>query len=339
MFKDKNVSLARPLFKPIVLGGAGGFLGVLGAIVGVGLHIVNVITHPKRLATFSLYTFSPFELGIPAEEVTFQPLQGKHAVNGWYIPYPSATSTIIVSPGYRTPMSDLLGMCAWLWRNGHNVLAFEYYGHGIVVGEPVTLGFREINDFLGAVAYVKKRDPMAKIGAMGYSMGAAVTIMGSARAPEIEAVIADSAFATHLRAVEYAVRRRIHLPFVLFKWVTDALLWWRAGYRFHQVEPLRDISRLAPRPILVIHGLKDSVVDPSDAPLLYNAASEPKELWLLPNAEHCGAYFENRVAYVEKVCAFFDLHLRQAPCNTIEGNARAAPYADPVPNKQLPEAS
>ena len=188
MFKGKNVSLSRPLFKPIVLGAAGSFLGVLGAIVGVGLHIVNVITHPKRLATFSLYTFSPFELGIPAEEVTFKPLHGQHHVNGWYIPYPGATSTIIVSPGHRIPMSDLLGMCALLWRDGHNVLAFEYYGHGIVVGEPVTLGYREINDFLGAVAYARMRDPMAKIGAMGYSMGAAVTIMGSARAPEIEAV-------------------------------------------------------------------------------------------------------------------------------------------------------
>jgi fermentation-respiration switch protein FrsA (DUF1100 family) len=341
MFKGKNVRLSPPLFKPIVLGGAGGFLGVLGAIVGVGLHIVNVITRPKRLATFALYTFSPFELGLPAEEVTFNSLCGKHHVNGWYVPYPGATSTVIVSPGYRTAMSDLLGVCALLWRDGHNILAFEYYGHGTVVGEPLTLGYREINDFLGAVAYARMRDPMVRIGALGYSMGAAVTIMGCARAPEIEAVIADSAFATHRRAVEYAVRRRIHLPFVLFEWVTDILLAWRAGYHFNQVEPLRDISRLASRPILLIHGLKDTVVDPRDAPLLYNAAGEPKELWLLPNAEHCGAYFEDRVAYVQKVSTFFDLHLRQAPRNTLECNQQMSGSTTEVDaeREQLPEAS
>src|SRR5437763_11226025 len=95
MFKSKNVRLSHPLFKPIVLGGAGGFLGVVGAIVGVGLHIVNVITSPKRLATFALYTFSPFELGIPAEEVTFEPLHGKHHVNGWYNTSSGANSEII----------------------------------------------------------------------------------------------------------------------------------------------------------------------------------------------------------------------------------------------------
>jgi fermentation-respiration switch protein FrsA (DUF1100 family) len=238
-------------------------------------------------------------------------------------------------------MSDLLGVCALLWRDGHNILAFEYYGHGTVVGEPLTLGYREINDFLGAVAYARMRDPLARIGALGYSMGAAVSIMGSARAPEIEAVIADSAFATHRGAVEYAVRRRIHLPFFLFEWVTDVLLSWRAGYHFHQVEPLRDIGHLAPRPILLIHGLKDTVVDPQDAPLLYNAAGEPKELWLLPHAEHCGAYFEDRVAYVQKVSAFFDLHLRKAPSNTQECNQQKSGQTTEVDaeREQLPEAS
>ena len=52
------------------------------------------------------------------------------------------------------------------------------------------------------------------------------------------------------------------------------------------------------------------MVDPNDAKLLYAAAQEPKELWLLPNADHCGAYFEDRQVYVKKVIDFFDLHLK-----------------------------
>ena len=92
--------------------------------------------------------------------------------------------------------------------------------------------------------------------------------------------------------------------------IADYILWWRAGYRFHQVEPLREISLISPRPILIIHGGKDSIVDPKDAALLYAAAKEPKELWFLPDADHCGAYFEDRKAYVKKVQDFFDLHLK-----------------------------
>ena len=95
--------------------------------------------------------------------------------------------------------------------------------------------------------------------------------------------------------------------------MADNLLWWRAGYHFNQVEPLRDIAKIAPRPVLIIHGGKDSLVDPRDAPLLYGAAQEPKEIWLLPNADHCGSYFEDRVAYVNKIVKFFDLHLKNMP--------------------------
>ncbi|MBE3561144.1 MAG: alpha/beta hydrolase [Ktedonobacteraceae bacterium] len=205
----------------------------------------------------------------------------------------------------------MLGLCSKLWKNGHNVLVFEYYGHGAVVGAPVTLGYREINDFMGAVVYAKQRAPGTRLGAVGFSMGAAVAIMACARTKEVEALVADSAFATHKSPIAYAVGRTLHLPFILFDHVTDLLLWLRAGYRFRQVEPLRDVGHIAPRPILIIHGMKDSIVDPRDATRLYEAAKEPKELWLLPNADHCGAYFEDRVAYVNKITEFFNLYLRQ----------------------------
>jgi len=71
-------------------------------------------------------------------------------------------------------------------------------------------------------------------------------------------------------------------------------------------------SDISPRPILIIHGEQDTIVNPRDAVQLYEAAKEPKELWLAPDAEHCGAYFADRKAYVAKVIDFFDLHLRKA---------------------------
>jgi fermentation-respiration switch protein FrsA (DUF1100 family) len=313
-----------------VFGGLSGSIGVLGIIVAVALYIVETLIRPKRLTSaLEAYTFSPFELGLPAEEIAFAPLYGDHQVSGWYVSHPQAPTTIIVCPGYRGRRSDVLGTCDQLWRAGHNVLGFEYYGHGTVVGKPITLGYREINDFLGAIAYARERAPQTRIGAVGYSMGAAVAIMASARAQEVEAIVADSAFATHRSVVAYAVHRTLHLPFIIFDWTTDLLLWLRAGYRFNQVEPLRDIGRLAPRPILIIHGMKDTIVDPKDASLLYEAAGDPKELWLLPNVEHCGAYFEDRAVYVNKMVEFFDLHLKKArsPINlqqrSVEGPAGA----------------
>jgi len=307
----QNIHFHRPSLKQIFVGSVGGSIGLFTVLLAIAAYIVETLTRPRHVENFAeFYTFTPFELNLPAEEVTFPPLYGEHQVSGWYITHPEATATILVCPGYRGRRSDVLGMSGHLWKAGYNVLVFEYYGHGTVVGKPVTLGYREMNDFLGAVAYAKQRAPQTRLGAIGYSMGASIAIMATARTPEIEVLVADSGFATHRSALDYVVRRTIHLPFVLFDWLTDLLLWLRAGYHFNQVEPLRDIRRIAPRPVLIIHGLKDTLVDPNDAKLLYAAAGEPKELWLDPNADHCGIYFENRQLYVDRVLGFLDQTLR-----------------------------
>ena len=312
MLQLQNLKSFHLSLKRILFGGLSGGIGIVGLLLGGAIFVVEIITRPKKLNSFDSYAFSPYELDLPAEAVTFTPLHGNHKVSGYYIPHPEATSTILVCPGFRSRMADFLGISALLWKAGHNVLVFEYYGHGLEVSTPITLGYREINDFLGAVAYAKERAPQNHLGIIGYSMGAAIAIMSSARNAEVEALVVDSAFATHRGVVKYNFHRTFHLPSAPFAWIADYLLWWRAGYRFHQVEPLRDIAHIAPRPILIIHGGRDSIVDPKDATLLYAAAQEPKELWLLPNADHCGAYFEDRQAYVKKVIEFFDLHLKNA---------------------------
>jgi len=268
---------------------------------------------PKRKTPRDLYALSPYEFDLPAEAVTISPRQGDYLVAGWYIPSPGATTTILVCPGYRSRAADVLGICAHLWKASHNVLVFEYYGHGMPVGTAVTLGYCEVNDFLGAVAYAKARAPQASLGILAYSMGAAVAIMCSAWQTEVEALVADSAFASHRGVIDYHLRHALHLPSAPFLWLADALLWRRAGYHFRQVEPLRDIAAIAPRPLLLIHGLNDRVVDPCDAQRLYAAAREPKELWLIPNANHCGAYFADRQAYVAKIETFFHRSLVRGP--------------------------
>ncbi len=313
MKQQHHMYVPRPSLKQVLLASIGSGFGVFGLLLTVALYIVAVLTHPKRKTTHDLYTLSPYEFDLPAEAVAFPPRQGDYLVAGWYIPYPDATTTILVCPGYRSRAADVLGICAHLWKAGHNILVFEYYGHGMPVGTSVTLGYCEVNDFLGAVAYVKTRTPQTSLGVLAYSMGAAVAIMCSAWHTEVEALVADSAFATHRSVVDYHLRRVLHLPAVPFLWLADALLWWRAGYHFRQVEPLRDIAAISPRPVLIIHGQQDSVVNPRDAQRLYAAAQEPKELWLLPNAEHCGAYFADRQAYVAKIETFFHRSLARAP--------------------------
>jgi fermentation-respiration switch protein FrsA (DUF1100 family) len=310
------------LFRYLVLGGIGGILLIGLLIGGVAWYMVETLIRPKKPNPFAHYAISPFDLGLPVEHVTFPPRKGRHLVSGWYLAAPGATATILVCPGYRTRKTQVIPGVNFLWRAGFNVLAFDYYGHGAIGGVPVTLGYREKEDFLGALAYARKRAPRNRVGVLAYSMGAAIAILCSADHPEIEAVVSDSSFATHTSAVSYNLRRILHVPATPFLWLGDLLLRLRAGYRFHQVEPLRAIARLAPRPVLLIHGGRDTMVDPHDAALLYRAARDPKTLWMVPQANHCGAYFEDRATYIACVVTFFQEYLTQ--------ENRALQTADPI---------
>ncbi len=305
---------------PLLLAGsviAATGISIILVFVGLALSIVNTLIHPQRKEHF--ITLSPFDLDLPAEEVSFPSFHGTHLVRGIYIARQDATTTILISPDYRRTFTDALSMCKHLWVAGHNILAFEYYGHGTDVGTIVTLGYREINDFLGAVSYAKQRAPEARIGALGYSMGGAISIMGSARTPEVLAVVADSAFAAQWNVVEMAVRRSLRLSpnrftraMKVLRQITDLILVWRAGYHFHQVEPRRDIAQLAPRPVLLIHGLDDTVVHPGDSVQLYEAAGKPRAIWQVAGADHIKAYVTDPVMYTTRVTAFFDRYLRQS---------------------------
>jgi fermentation-respiration switch protein FrsA (DUF1100 family) len=214
---------------------------------------------------------------------------------------------VICCHGYRGNKTDLLGVGAGLWRHGYNALLFDYRGHGEHVGTRVTLGYRELEDALAAVTYVFDCMPDAEVGIIGYSMGAAVAVMAAARDRRLHAVVADSPFAAQLNPVKLRMKQALRTEWsggpILF--LADHLLRMRAGYRFRDVEPLREVDRVAPRPLLIIHGTADSVIDVADSQMLFAAAGEPKELWLVPGVEHCGAYFLDRPAYVERISGFF----------------------------------
>src|SRR5215471_21412815 len=224
------------LTKWILLGGLSLLCVIMSTFTGLALYIVSVVTRPTRRT--KRMSLPPLLSETPVEDITFVSANGEHLVNGQYIASSGASTTVLVCSGYRRSMREVSDIAQHLWQAGHNVLLFEYYGHGQVKGTRVTLGYREVQDFLGAVAYAKHRAPQTRLGALGLSMGAAVTILGSAHTDAVEALILDSAFATQWRAIEMKVRHLLRLPHntplvllsVLYG-ITDLLLGLLMGYR------------------------------------------------------------------------------------------------------------
>lgn len=287
--------------------------GTLLSTVGIAYYVARVLTAPKRPGPMDTYVMTPFETGADCEDVVFPSTEGDRLISGWWLPRPTTTRVVVGCAGYRGSKSELIGIATSLWRAGFNVLLFDYPGHGSDRGAPVTLGYRELRDFFGALDYVYQRVPAARIGVIGYSMGAAIAIMGSARRPDVRAVVADSPFATHAGVVSHNITRVIHINGRPIATLADYFLERRAGYRHRDVQPVRDAAALAPRPLLIIHGSDDQTIPVSHAQQIYAAAGQPKELWIGAGADHCGTYFLDRLTYTHRVVGFFERWLTEAP--------------------------
>lgn len=304
--------------------------------VGLGYYVAHVLTAPKRPRPMDGYVMTPFEMGADCEEVSFAPARGEYMLHGWWFQRPETRRVIVGCHGYRGSKSELIGIATLLWRAGFNVLIFDYHGHGADVGTPVTLGYRELQDFYGALDYAERRVPGAAVGVIGFSMGASIAIIGSARRPDVRAIVADSPFASHDAVVAHNIERITHVSGRLIASVADVFLARRAGYHASDVAPVREVAALAPRPLLVIHGTEDETIPVAQALRVYEAAREPKELWLGEGAPHCGTYFLDRRAYSERVSAFFDRALAGAGTDaTTEEVAVAAEVASDDESDEL----
>jgi uncharacterized protein len=247
---------------------------------------------------------TPWELGIPYEEVAFRTEDGL-LLRGWWLPAPQANRTLIALHGHRGARHHSVGIGAALWRRGANVLLFDHRGRGSSEGELMSLGHFETIDALAAIEYSLARAPGVPLGLIGYSMGAAVAVMAAASDERVGAVVADSPFASERALVRAILGRQLGPFHGSVAALTERLLPYDPG----NVEPLREIAKIAPRACLLVHGLLDETCDPKDSMRLYKAAGDHKELWLLKGAGHCDAYFADREAYCERVGAFFAQHL------------------------------
>lgn len=256
------------------------------------------------------FTFTPWELGAHHEEWEFQTADGV-TLRGWFLPRPGTGPTVVSLHGYRGHMGQVLGISTNLWRAGFNVLLFDFRGRGRSDTAPFSMGLWERRDLEAALEAVSRRIPEARIGLLGFSMGAAVAVFGGDD-PRIRALVLDSCFASQREVLEdLAVReaRRYLGGRIDGRRFLPAMEWWhrRLGKpSFSEIAPIDLIGNLA-KPILVIQGTGDLTVPAAHGERL--AAAAGAELWQVPDAHHCGAYFIDREAYTARVSAFFRRHL------------------------------
>ena len=300
-----QLKVSRGLLVGLLMIGVFSGLAGLGYVTRTQAH--NLVTHPA--ATRNQADKTPADYGLPYEDVTVTAVDGSTAV-GWYVPTQTG-AVVIAQHGYKADRDEMLNEAAMLQGHGYGVLITSVRAHDGSAGEMITFGRGEMLDLDAWYQFLLSRpevDP-DRIGALGNSMGGMLVIQYAARNPAIRAVVANSAFSSLNDTVATSVTYFTGLPPFPF---APLIVWWaerETGVRAADIDTTVWIRALSPRPVFLMQGGADIIVNADSGQRLYAAAGEPKELWFEPDLGHTQFDTARPAEYERRVTGFFDQYL------------------------------
>ena len=259
---------------------------------------------------------TPQYYGLPYEDVQFASAHtDRIRLSGWIVPAVSPRGVVILCHGHTSTRSDLLAKAVMLHTHQFTTLLFDFRARGLSEGDLCTLGARETDDVLGAVALIQSRVDMKglPIGALGESMGGAAVIQAAAQTQALGSIVAEASYAS----LDRVIRQRLAFAFGPFAGPVA-----QACHKISReemeldiaaVSPEAQIPRVSPRPVFLITDGLDLTCPRGESDRLFDSAQEPKERWVAPAALHCMAFLTHRETYTERVSEFFKAAMAASP--------------------------
>lgn len=282
------------------------------------------------------YRAIPSDYGIVYKQIVFQTADGLK-LKGWFfpaqdtsgiansiigrmVPVPqelkpkarpyttdgSRRPTVIICDGDAGNMTQLIFYGYHLFTRGYNVLLFDWRGFGESSDWPTEqdrLCYAEfIVDYDAAVDFVKQQSEVdtMRIGVMGFSTGAYLSFAIAAKRADIAAYV-GRALLTSFADI---------LP-ILKKASPDRSFLAPENYP-GEVLPVNAAKKVS-IPVFLIVGEKDNRTPVWMSKKIAGELKGPKELWIVPNAEHGGMNGPEFITYPEffdKTAAFYDKYLK-----------------------------
>ncbi len=285
-------------------------IAVIVLIIALSFILVYANTHPPR---YPLH-IPPSEYGAAYEPVSFT-TDDNIVLSGWIMTPSRGTApvpAVVLCHGVGANKSDFTELGVSLLNRGFAVLLFDFRAHGDSTGRRTSLGHLEQKDIAAALRFLRSRPGIdsGRIGIYGFSMGGAAAILSAARTKGFAAVVADSAFTSLRDQARDAVTGFYRLP--AFPFLHLSIL----GYELYfqtsvsSISPEQEIRGIAPVPLLIIAGEGDRLIPAENGRRLYRAAGEPRELWVVPGADHGGTLAAAGPVYEKRIGLFFEAHLK-----------------------------
>ncbi len=290
-------------------------------VLSVSFRFSNLVLHPARATREEALALEREQGGVTGEEIAALPCeQGEFtAFDGVKLHYlyfrcgaPNARACVLVH-GFSSRSERMVRYAKLYLARGYDALVFDHRNSGDSGGTATTMGFRERRDLMDLLDFVRADKSAygedAVVGAHGVSMGAATALLAACTSNPPDFVVADCPFADLTEQLTYNVRRIRHMPTFPFAPLADLLTRMRAGFRYRDVSPLREIEQrdgLPEVPVLFIHGEGDTFIPAEASKALFAAKRGKKQLVLIPGAGHARSIAKDPERYAAALGAFLD---------------------------------
>lgn len=203
------------------------------------------------------------------------------------MPYPTVCICHGIPSGIPNPGDrGYPALAEQICQRGFGVLIFNFRGTGASGGNLDILGWtrdlKAVLDYLCALPEVGK----SCLCLLGFSAGAAVSIYVAAADNQVSLVAACACPAefTKLDKLQSLFSQCRSIGAIRDKDFPPSAEEWFNGFKL--VSPINYVAGISPRPLLLVHGSRDDVVDVGQAYRLYERAGEPKQMVIVDGAGH-----------------------------------------------------
>jgi uncharacterized protein len=215
---------------------------------------------------------------------------------------------VLLFHGVADNRVGVIGQAELLLKAGYGVVMMDSRAHGASEGPMATYGWLERNDTRRVVDALESSEHPKHLFALGESMGAGIALQSAAVEPRVEAVVAEASFANIREAsYDYAGLRRY--PWLGKTWLSPGT--WTmiyrgeslAGFPAAQVSPEKAV-RARGFPVLLICDAEDVALPCRHTKMIYDAATGPKQMWVVPGAFHSAALGYEPAEFRRRVLEF-----------------------------------
>lgn len=235
-------------------------------------------------------------------------------LHAYYVRAPRPTTkTAVIVHGY-TDNAIRMFMIGYLYNRDlqYNILLPDLQHHGQSEGKAIQMGWK---DRLDVMQWMRLANELygdsTQMVVHGISMGAATTMMvsGEAQPPYVKCFVEDCGYTSVWDEFAHELKSSYQLPPFPILYTTSWLCQKKYGWNFKEASALNQVAKCR-LPMFFIHGDKDTYVPTWMVYPLYEAKTEPKELWIVPGATHALSYRDNKQEYTDKVNAFVGQYIR-----------------------------